>query len=197
MFAKCLETFRLMSPFLLGPVLLLFGSGPSLAAELEAQIEVCTACHGEAGRPGGPEIPVLWGQEFYYLYVQLKDYKSGLRENEIMSEMVAEFSKDEMKALAQYFADKTWPGLGFRAEAAEAAQGATAASAGQCPQCHLGSYLGNSRVPRLAGQQVDYLERTMLDFKNKIRLNSPAKGSLLAAYDDTDIRAMARYLAGM
>jgi cytochrome c553 len=52
-------------------------------------------------------------------------------------------------------------------------------------------------VPRLAGQQLGYLERTMLEFKNKIRRNSPAKGSLFATFDDVDIEALARYLAGI
>jgi cytochrome c553 len=37
----------------------------------------------------------------------------------------------------------------------------------------------------------------MQEFKNKIRLNSAAKGSLLASYSDDDIAAMARYLAGL
>ena len=37
----------------------------------------------------------------------------------------------------------------------------------------------------------------MLEFKNKVRLNSPAKGSLFKSYDDSDIQAMARYLAGL
>ncbi len=30
------------------------------------------------------ENPILAGQEFYYLYVQLKDFKSGLRKNAVM-----------------------------------------------------------------------------------------------------------------
>ena len=72
-----------------------------------------------------------------------------------------------------------------------------AASAGQCVACHLGSYTGNSRVPRLAGQQPKYLEKTMLDFKNKIRKNSPAKGSLMASFTDKDIAALAEYLGNM
>ncbi|MDH3314759.1 MAG: cytochrome C, partial [Gammaproteobacteria bacterium] len=72
-----------------------------------------------------------------------------------------------------------------------------ATTAGQCVQCHLGGYEGNSRVPRLAGQQVGYLEKTMLDFKNKVRLNSPAKGSLLKDYSDGDIAAMAHFLGGL
>jgi cytochrome c553 len=36
----------------------------------------------------------------------------------------------------------------------------------------------------------------MLDFKNKIRNNSPAKGSLLVSYSNDEIAAMAEYLAG-
>jgi cytochrome c553 len=52
-------------------------------------------------------------------------------------------------------------------------------------------------VPRLAGQQVEYLEKTMQDFKNKVRLNSPAKSALLGAYSDEEIRAMAEYLADL
>ncbi len=37
----------------------------------------------------------------------------------------------------------------------------------------------------------------MLEFKNKVRLNSPAKGSLFGAYEDADLQAMAHYLAGL
>jgi hypothetical protein len=37
----------------------------------------------------------------------------------------------------------------------------------------------------------------MFEFKNKIRRNAEAKGSLFATYDDATISAIARYLAGM
>ncbi len=52
-------------------------------------------------------MPVIWGQQFYYLYVQLKDYKAGRRQNEIMSSIVADLSREELKALAQYFSDQS------------------------------------------------------------------------------------------
>ena len=162
----------------------------------EEQLELCVACHGDDGRPTAPDIPIIWGQEFYYLYVQMKDYKAGRRENEIMSGIVADLSREEMKALAQHFAEQPWPSTVYRAPEGIAGQAESALGAGQCVQCHLGGYEGNSRVPRLAGQQTEYLERTMLEFKNKVRLNSPAKGSLLAAYPDGDITAMANHLAG-
>ncbi|MDX1421675.1 MAG: c-type cytochrome [Kiloniellales bacterium] len=172
-------------------------ASPGAAQDIEERVALCATCHGEDGRPSEADIPIIWGQEFYYLYVQLKDYKSGLRANDIMAPIAAEFSKDEMKALAQYFSEKPWPSIGYRAEDADIAAAQRATNAGQCPQCHLGGYDGDSRVPRLAGQQPAYLERTMLEFKNDVRLNSPAKGSLLGDYDDADIAAMAHYLAGL
>lgn len=177
-------------------VLLLLLCSGARADGPAAKVETCTACHGAAGLPTRPDIPIIWGQEFYYLYVQLKDYKAGRRQNAEMSGIVASLSKQEMQELAQHFSSQPWPSTGFAAESTDIARGETASAAGLCTQCHLGGYEGNSRIPRLAGQQTGYLERTMLEFKNKTRMNSPAKASLMAAYEEEDIAALARYLAG-
>ena len=172
-------------------------SGRPLRTNPEELVELCTSCHGEEGLPIEPDYPIIWGQEFYYLYVQLKDYKSGRRANEIMQPIVEELSKDQMKAVAQVFSEKEWPRIGFAADEADISAGQKGASAGQCTQCHLGGYNGNSRNPRLAGQNPDYLKRTMLEFKDKTRLNAPDKGALFRAYEDADIEAMANFMAGM
>ena len=37
-------------------------------------------------------MPITWGQNYYYLYVQLKDYASGRRANEIMNPIAAAMS---------------------------------------------------------------------------------------------------------
>ncbi|MHA1601141.1 MAG: c-type cytochrome [Alphaproteobacteria bacterium] len=179
--------------------LLCFSSPNNAAADehLAETLALCTACHGVAGLPTSKDIPILWGQEFYYLYVQLKDYKAGRRANEIMSGIVADLDKKTMQELAQHFSEQSWPGTGYRAAEDEENKALTALGAGQCVQCHLGGYEGNSRIPRMAGQQAEYLERTMLEFKTKVRLNSAAKGTLLAAYSDDDIAVMAHYLAGL
>jgi cytochrome c553 len=177
--------------------LFLLAAWPIEAAELDDTIALCVSCHGEKGMPVEPDMPILWGQEFYYLYVQLKDYKAERRFSEFMNDVVAEMSRAEMKAVAQYFSEKPWPPTGFRSTREEDAKGMVAANAGQCFQCHIGNYIGDSGVPRLAGQQLGYLERTMLEFKNKIRRNSRAKGSLFATFNDSDIEALARYLAGI
>ena len=162
--------------------------------DLEETVETCAACHGEGGLPIEGDIPILWGQQFYYLYVQLKDYKAGRRANETMQSMVVGFSRDQMKALANYFAEKPWPNIVGGKDSDQARAGRSQTVAGQCSQCH-NRYLGDSRIPRLAGQQQEYLLRTMLEFKHKVRLNSAAKGSLMKSYEDTGIEQIAHFLA--
>ncbi len=174
---------------------LLAPTAPALAETVEEQAVVCAGCHGENGMPVQEDTPIIWGQEFYYLYVQLKDYNAGRRANDIMSGIATEMTKEQMQALAQYFAEKPWPATSFAASDAARSQGEKALGAGQCSQCHLGGYNGNSRIPRLAGQLPLYLERTMLEFKTKVRLNAPDKGALMRAFSDEEIAAMAEILS--
>ncbi len=179
---------------------LLFFSSPNYATAAEVPAEtlaICAGCHGEVGVPTAPEIPILWGQEFYYVYVQLKDFQAGRRANEDMNRIVADLDKETMQALAQYFSEQTWPKIGYTAPAGAEGKALTALGAGECFACHLGGFEGNSRVPRLAGQQPGYLERTLREFKTKVRLNAPFMNSLLDTYSDDDIVAVAQYLAGL
>jgi cytochrome c553 len=159
-------------------------------------VQTCAACHGADGVPVLEDAPIIWGQENYYLYVQMKDMKSGLRASETMAPVVANLEKDTMKALAAYFADQKWPDLQYQTPAADEAIGANLAVAGQCPQCHLGAWVGNSRVPRLAGQNVLYLQKTMLDFKYKRRMNAPDIAALFKDLSDDEVMSMAHYAAG-
>lgn len=171
---------------------------PAHADSHEDKLALCTGCHGADGMPGDPSIPIIAGQEFYYLYVQLRDYQAGRRENPVMSGIVAQLGdKEQLKALAQHFAEQKWPSNQVTADDATVTKARQAITAGQCVQCHLGGFEGNSRVPRLAGQQVQYLEQTMLDFKNKVRRNSPAKSSLMKDFADDEIAALARYLGSL
>ena len=173
------------------------GADEDAYAEIRELIEGCDVCHGENGAPDNPDFPILAGQHLYYLYVQLKDFKAGRRANEIMEVNVAELEKSQMLLLAQFYSEQTWPNIAFKADPERAARGRTATEAGQCVACHLGDFIGDSRIPRVAGQYPAYLEKTMLDFKTKARANSPAIATLLATYSDDDIAAMAEYMGGM
>ena len=113
-----------------------------------------------------------------------------------MSGVVQDLDKEQMKALAKHFSAQAWPHNAYRPPDGISGSATSALGAGQCVQCHLGGYEGSGAVPRLAGQLPAYLERTMLELKNKIRLNAPDKGSLFRTYGPDDIAVMAQYLAG-
>ena len=166
-------------------------------AEFAELIEGCQACHGEAELPADPEFPVLAGQHFYYLYVQLKDFGSGLRASEIMSPIAADLTKAQKKALAQYFSEQPWPATGYRTDKSVVASGERSVVGGACTACHLGGFLGYSRVPRVSGQQVDYIKKTLSDFKSGERKNAPSKSALFGSYTNEQIDALSQYLAGM
>jgi cytochrome c553 len=185
---------RLLSAVLLGLCL----GGTAVAGEIEDLAQSCTACHGEVGQlPADPAYPIIAGQQFYYLYVQLKDFASGLRENEIMQGIVAGMDRKTMQAVAQYWSEQPWPATAFTASEEDATRAERIAVSGQCSGCHLGGFEGNSRVPRLRNQQPGYLEKTMLDFKSKRRKNAPDMNALFTDVADEDIAALARYLAAL
>jgi cytochrome c553 len=170
------------------------GSAPPAAA-IEEQVKRCEPCHGPNGASQVPQYPILAGQEMYYTYLQLQDFRAGRRSNPQMAGMLDDLSKDDLRALAEYFAVQSWPRHSFDAGAQTIARATSAMASGQCSQCHTGGYIGNSSIPRLAGQYPDYLRTTMLDYKHDRRTNSPAMASLMETFSKEDIEAMAAYLA--
>lgn len=166
-------------------------------AEVREAIQTCAACHGESGASKLPENPILAGQQYYYLYLQLKDFKSGVRKNEIMAPLVQPLQPEQMKLLAKFYSQQTWPSISHAAERANVDIARRAIDSGECVSCHLGDFRGNSSVPRLAGQHPEYLKRTMLDFKNRVRTNSPDKAVLLATFSEQDIAGLADYLGSL
>jgi cytochrome c553 len=175
---------------------------PAVAADdefapVQAMLQTCFACHGDKGAAPLEKSPILAGQEFYYLYVQLKDFKSGLRKSDIMGPVVQALEPEQLKLIAQFFAKQTWPTIAHTQDPSKMAAVKPALDAGACISCHLGDFRGNSRVPRLAGQKVDYLTQTMLDFKSKARSNAPAMGSLLTTFSESDLTSLADYLASL
>ena len=165
-------------------------------ASVRDKLQTCFVCHGENGASTQPTYPILAGQEFYYLYVQLKDFKSGLRNNAIMSPIVANIEKQDLRLMAEYFGEQEWQGAEFTASPEQISAGKKVVDAGQCVACHLGAFNGNSRIPGLAGQNFEYLNKTMLDFKNKQRNNAQPMNALIGTFSDDEIKAVSQYLSG-
>lgn len=78
------------------------GGGNAAAGKEKSQ--TCVACHGEAGMSAVTTFPNIAGQYEDYLYVALTSYKSGSRNNAIMSGIVAALNEQDMKDLAAYYA---------------------------------------------------------------------------------------------
>jgi cytochrome c553 len=171
---------------------------PSHAETLDQQVQVCTGCHGENGKPVDKTIPNIWGQQAGYIYIQLRDFKRGDRKNEIMQPIASGFERNDMLAIAEYFSKKPWPDLGQPRAPKDVAQRArTANSSVGCTGCHLDQFQGDSTVPRLAGQGRDYLAQTMADFRTRARGNNPGMSDLMIATSPDDLTALAEYLAGL
>lgn len=172
-------------------------SFPALAMEdfvLEDEVAFCMSCHGEDGVPIDPEYPVIWGQQYFYIYTQLRDYAAGRRDNDIMTPIAAEYDRDQAKLLAEHFAALAWSDITAELQEGDLSLAEKGITGGQCSACH-GKWQGDSRIPRLAGQQEGYLKKTMLDFKNEQRMNAPDKISTMKQLDDETIEALSRYLA--
>lgn len=165
---------------------------------VEEMAQICSGCHGENGVPQDKITPVIWGQNEGYLYLQLRDFKSGVRKHEVMSQIAATLDKDDMKALAAHFTKLEWPDLQQAAAPKDVAVRAltTSGSIG-CPGCHLDQFQGDGTTARLAGQQREYLQKTMSEFRERTRGNNPGMSDLMNAASLEDIAALAQYLAGL
>ncbi len=168
------------------------------AQTIEEKAQICATCHGDNGVPQQKNIPVIWGQQLGYLFIELRDFKLGSRKNELMAPIVDGLQPSDLMPLAQYFAQKPWPDLQQPpAAAAVAAQARQANTSIGCTGCHQDGYKGDSVQPRLAGQNHDYLLKTMTDFRTGARGNNPGMTDLMKATSEADIAALATYLAGL
>ena len=176
---------------------LLLGATAVSAETIEEKAQVCAACHGEKGLPTEPAIPIIWGQNSGYLYLQFRDFQKGARKDDRMTPIAQSVPREDALALAEYFAAKPWPKTGApSASKADTATAMTAINSVVCTSCHLEQFQGDSSVPRLAGQNHDYLLKTMTDFRSRARANNPGMSDLMNTVTPEQIAAMAAYLAG-
>jgi cytochrome c553 len=180
---------------------LIWTSVPPLAALAQtapAKAAVCAACHGPNGNPTITTNPILAGQTSRYLYLQLRDFQEGRRSDPQMSPMAKDLSRDEMRDLADYFAAQKPAPQTFRVDAAKARLGRAKAEETLCTMCHLGGFAGQNEIPRVAGQNYEYVVKQLRDFKDKRRTNDAGNmTSVSRTLSDADIENLGHMLAGL
>ncbi len=80
--------------------------------------EPCFTCHGPNGNSQNPDYPVLAGQSWRYVYIELRDFKEGRRSNPEMSPMAASLSREDMMTLGNFFQAQKPAPIAFKADGA-------------------------------------------------------------------------------
>ena len=75
-------------------------------AEGQKKSAACHACHGETGASVLPSYPHLGGQHADYLEKALRDFRSGQRQNPIMSGFAAGLSDADIADIAAWYASQ-------------------------------------------------------------------------------------------
>jgi cytochrome c553 len=160
-----------------------WAQGDAAGAKLAEQ---CVACHGPGGNSQNPDYPVLAGQSWRYIYIQLKDFKEGRRNDPVMS------------ALGNYFAAVKPQPIAFKADSAKVEAGRKISDAVLCPMCHLGGFVGQNEIPKVAGQYPQYIRKQLLDFRAKRRTNDAGNmTSVAGTLSDDDIENLTQYIANL
>lgn len=64
---------------------------------------VCALCHGISGVATLPNAPNLAGQQAIYVSEQLRNYRSGKRQNEVMNMIAKTLTDTEITQLAAWY----------------------------------------------------------------------------------------------
>lgn len=167
--------------------------GAQGGAGIEGKAQACTICHGANGVPIDPKtMPIINGQQSYYIFKQLVNYRNGMREHPIMTPLAKGLQQSDLRPLADHFAAKPWP-----ANTAAAASAAPPKGITQCTPCHQQNFQGGVSWPRLAGLSYEYLVSSMRAFATEQRTNNTDMVQMMQLFTDSEREAMARYLAGL
>ena len=173
-------------------------SGPPPAAAIKDKVETCVACHGPGGNSTSPLFPILAGQTARYIFLELRDFKESRRKDPSMDAIAVTLSRDDMLALGDYFSKQKQTPNGFKADGAKVAAGSKKSDEVLCPMCHLGGFVGQNEIPRVAGQQYDYIKKQLADFKARRRTNDAGNMTSVAnTLSDADIENLAHYIANL
>jgi len=172
----------------------------------QAKSATCVACHGVDGNSVNPEWPSIAGQHSQYIVKQLKAFKSGARQNPLMSPMAAGLSDADMDDLAAYFSTQTANGL--EADASKVSLGQRLYRGGDaekgvaaCGSCHGPTGQGNPTAlyPSIRGQHATYVEAQLKAYRSGTRQtdqNQMMRG-VVHSMSDEQIAAIAAYVQGL
>jgi cytochrome c553 len=180
---------------------LAFWGGNAAGADIEAgrqKAQICFACHGPAGNSANPVMPSLAGQPAQFISTGLFMFREGNRKDPQMTPMAANLSNADMNDLAAYFSAQKAEAPIHKTDPVNATAAPKLAQQFNCTQCHGPALLGQQHIPRLAGQQFEYLKTQLRGFKTQTRADLDGNMTSAAqALTDKDIDVLVDYIAGL
>jgi len=173
----------------------------------QAKSVTCSACHGMDGNSLNPEWPNLAGQHESYIVQSLQTFKSGARQNVLMTSMALPLTDEDMVDLAAYFAAQKRVGGVADPELVSAGErlyrgGNKETGVPACLACHGPTGLGNPAAgwPAIAGQHATYSAAQLTAYRAKQRTtdgDTQMMRNVSAMLTDDEIKAVASYIQGL
>lgn len=182
-----------------------FAAGSAEAGQ--AKSVTCSACHGMDGNSLNPEWPSLAGQHESYIVKSLQSFKTGTRQNVLMSGMAQPLTDEDMVDLAAYYAAQKRVGGVADPDLVRAGErlyrgGNKDTGVPACLACHGPTGLGNPAAgwPAIAGQHAAYSAAQLVAYRGKQRAtdgDTQMMRNVSAMLTDDEIKAVASYIQGL
>jgi sulfide dehydrogenase cytochrome subunit len=183
----------LLSALAVAPFLLVTKAG---AAEVDALMQTCSACHSVNGIPPSSDIPIIAGQPFSVIEDALILFADGQRPCSAMCAIAAALNPLEKEALANYLEQQTFAPATQQFELELAALGAKLHHNNGCETCHSqGGRNGNGMAPILAGQRTPYLRNALFQIKTGKRSGPQVMNQAIRSLSDDEIEALLNFYA--
>ena len=170
-------------------------------ADIEAgrrKAQPCAGCHGADGNATKPGTPSLAGQPTMFTHWQLIKYRDGRRKDPEMSPAAATLTDQDMVDLAAFYAAQMPRARAGPVDPQMVEDGRKAAVYYHCTSCHRKDLSGHEQVPRLAGQDLDYLRKLLRAFKEKRATDLDGMMTMSAQpITEDDIEILAHFLASL
>ena len=124
--------------------------------------QVCAACHGAGGNSADPAVPSLAGQPAQFIATQLIMFREGNRKDPRMSPAAVNMTNTDINDLAAYFSAQPLAPSARITTPAKVTAGRRLSEQYHCVSCHGPALMGQQHIPRLAGQQFEYLRTQLL-----------------------------------
>jgi cytochrome c553 len=188
----------------LAPAAVVHAAGSAEAGQ--AKSIVCAACHGVDGNSLNPEWPSLAGQNEAYLVRSMNAFKSGERNNVLMTAQAATLTDEDIADLAAFFASKprqpktASPDLVATGERLYRG-GNKDSGIGACIACHGPDGAGNGPAgyPAIGAQHATYTAAQLRAYRAGERSSDPNQmmRNTTARLTDAEIEAVASYIQGL